>query len=132
MPVRILLIPSLVIATSLGGCVAAAAGAGAAGAIYVVERGVESTIPANVTTSELAAKRAFREMGIAETRSRMEQEGGTEMRIIDGRIDDREIQVTIETAGTGSKVVVVARKSAVTWDKDLARSIMERIIEGTK
>ena len=132
MRIRILLIPSLVIATSLGGCVAAAAGAGAAGAIYVVDRGVESTIPANVTSAELAAKKAFRELGIAETKSTSEQEGGTQKRIVEGKIDDRDIQVTIETAGTGSKVVVVARKSAVTWDKDLARSVMERLIEGTK
>ena len=132
MRVRILLIPYLTIATSLGGCVAAAAGAGAAGAVYVVDRGVESTVTADVGTVERAAKQTFRDMGIAEVKSRTEEEGGTQKRIIDGKIDDRDITVTIETAGTGSKVVVVARKSMVTWDKDLARSVLEKLIEKTK
>jgi hypothetical protein len=115
-----------------GGCVAAAAGAGAAGAIYVIDRGAETSLLAPVPTVEASAKRVFGEMGIKETKTSTEQEGGGEKRIIEGTLDDREISVNIETAGTGSKVVVVARKSAVTWDKDLARSILERIVAGTK
>jgi hypothetical protein len=116
----------------LGGCVAAAAGAGAAGAIYVIDRGAETSLLAPVPTVEASAKRVFGEMGIKETKTSTAQEGGGEKRVIEGTLDDREISVNIETAGTGSKVVVVARKSAVTWDKDLAKNILERIVEGTK
>ena len=115
-----------------GGCVAASAGAGAAGAIYVIDRGAETSLLAPVPTVEASAKRVFGEMGIKETKTSTQQEGGGEKRISEGTLDDREISVNIETAGTGSKVVVVARKSAVTWDKDLAKSILERIVEGTK
>jgi hypothetical protein len=115
-----------------GGCVAAAAGAGAAGAIYVIDRGAETSLLAPVPTVEASAKRVFGEMGIKETKTSTEQAGGGEKRIIEGTRDDREISVNIETAGTGSKVVVVVKKSAVTWDKDLAKSILEKIVEGTK
>ena len=116
----------------LGGCVVAAAGAGAAGAVYVIDRGAESSLLASVPRAEESAKRVFREMGIAETKSSTEQQGGGEKRLLEGTKDDRDISVTIETAGTGSKVVVVARKSAVTWDKDLAREILEKIVAGAR
>lgn len=119
-------------ALAAGGCVAAAAGAGAAGAIYVIDRGVETSLLATVPTVEASARRVFGEMGIKETKTGTTQEGGGEKRVLEGALDDREISVNIETAGTGSKVVVVARKTAVTWDKDLARSILERIVAGTK
>ena len=109
MPVRILLIPYLAIAISLGGCVAAAAGAGAAGAVYVIDRGVESTITADVPTTERAAKQTFRDMGIAETRTRTEEEGGAQKRIVEGKRDDREITVSIGTPGNRSKVPVLRR-----------------------
>jgi len=119
-------------ALASGGCVAAAAGAGAAGAIYVIDRGVETSLLATVPTVEASARRVFGEMGIKETKTGTTQEGGGEKRVLEGTLDDREISVNIETAGTGSKVVVVARKTAVTWDKDLARSILERIVAGAK
>lgn len=124
-----LFFPVLLVST---GCVAAAAGAGAAGAIYVIDRGAETSLLAPVPTVEASAKRVFTEMGIKETKTSTEQAGGGEKRVIEGTLDDREISVNIETAGTGSKVVVVAKKSAVTWDKDLAKNILERIVEGTK
>ena len=124
-----LFFPVLLVST---GCVAAAAGAGAAGAIYVIDRGAETSLLAPVPTVQASAKRVFTEMGIKETKTSTEQAGGGEKRVIEGTLDDREISVNIETAGTGSKVVVVAKKSAVTWDKDLAKNILERIVEGTK
>jgi len=114
------------------GCVAAAAGAGAAGAIYVLDRGVESTVTTDVANTELAVKRSFRDLGITETRSATDREGGSEKRTLEGKKDDRDVSVSIETAGTGSKVVVIVKRSAVTWDKDMARQIMEKIIAEAK
>jgi hypothetical protein len=39
--------------------------------------------------------------------------------------------VTLETQDSGSvKVEVTARRSAVTWDKDYARRVLERIVAG--
>ncbi|MEO8294887.1 MAG: hypothetical protein ABI613_05165 [Gemmatimonadota bacterium] len=42
---------------------------------------------------------------------------------------DREITITLTTEGTGTRVEVIASISAVTWDKDLAKKVLERVIE---
>ena len=120
------------LAGPLGGCVAAAAGAGAAGAVYVSDRGAEATLPATVAVTEAAAKRTFGEMGIKEKRTIAEEGSAGLKRTLEGTLDDRDISVAIQTAGSGAKVFVVARKSAVTWDKDLAKKILEKIVEGAK
>jgi hypothetical protein len=116
----------------LGGCFLAAAGAGAGGAVYVTERDAEATLPASVAAVEASAKRTFGEMGITEKRTIAEEGSGGLKRTIEGTLDDRDISVAIQTAGTGAKVVVAARKTPVTWDKDLAKKILEKIVEGAK
>lgn len=116
----------------LGGCFLAAAGAGAGGAVYVTERDAEATLPASVAAVEASAKRIFGEMGITEKRTIAEEGSGGLKRTIEGTLDDRDISVAIQTAGTGAKVVVAARKTPVTWDKDLAKKILEKIVEGAK
>jgi uncharacterized protein YneF (UPF0154 family) len=131
MRIRVLMFTCCTLA-AVGGCVAAAAGAGAAGAIYVIDRGAETSLLATPPVVEASAKRVFGEMGIKETKTGLQQEAGGEKRVVEGTMDDREISVNIETAGTGSKVVVIARKSMVTWDKELARQILERIVAGAK
>jgi len=132
MRIRVLMFACLPLTATLGGCVAAAAGAGAAGAIYLIDRGAETSLLATPPAVEASAKRVFSEMGIKETKTGIEHSGSSEKRVVEGTMDDREISVNIETAGTGSKVVVIARKSVVTWDKDLAKQILEKIVEGTK
>lgn len=116
----------------LGGCFLAAAGAGAGGAVYVTERDAEATLPASVAVVEASAKRTFGEMGIKEKRTIAEEGQAGLKRTVEGTLDDRDITVAIQTAGTGAKVVVAARKSPVTWDKDLAKKILEKIVEGAK
>jgi len=131
MRIRVLVFTCCTLAT-LGGCVAAAAGAGAVGAIYVIDRGAETSLLATPPVVEASAKRVFGEMGIKETKTSTTREGGGEKVVLEGTMTDRDISVSIETAGTGSKVVVIARKSMVTWDKDLAKQILEKIVEGAK
>jgi len=116
----------------LGGCFLAAAGAGAGGAVYVTERDAEATLLASVAVVEASAKRTFDEMGITEKRTIAEDGAGGLKRTLEGTLDDRDISVAIQTAGTGAKVVVAARKTPVTWDKDLAKKILEKIVEGAK
>lgn len=116
----------------LGGCFLAAAGAGAGGAVYVTERDAEATLPASVAVVEASAKRTFGEMGIKEKRTIAEEGQAGLKRTVEGTLDDRDITVAIQTAGTGAKVVVAARKTPVTWDKDLAKKILEKIVEGAK
>ena len=118
----------LALPLTLGGCLFAAAGAGAGGGIYFNDRGVGSVVTAPVAKASSATEQAFHEMGINQKKSSTEQEGQKDKREIDGSTADRDITVTIQTEGTGSRIQVVARKSAVTWDKDFARTILQRIV----
>ena len=122
---------ALALCTSLGfmtGCLVAAAGAGAGGAVYFTERGTESVLSASVARVFDATRETFQEQGISETKTSTEQEGAGERRQLEGAKGDREVTVTIRTEGSGSKVEVVARKTPVTWDKDFAKSILESIV----
>jgi len=116
----------------VGGCIAAAAGAGAAGAVYITERGAEAQIAASVSRSADATRQVFQEMSISETKSSNEQDGGVEKRSIEGKLSDREIEVDLKAQGSGTNVDVVAKKTVVTWDKDLAKKILNRIVEVAK
>jgi len=122
------------LATMLGttGCLLAAAGAGAGGAIYLTDRGVESHVAAGVARTYEASRASFQELGITETRTATRSEGGVETRELEGTLPDREITVTVRTEGDGAHVSVVARRSAVTWDKDFARSLLEKIVAGVQ
>ena len=115
------------------GCFHAAAGAGAGGGIYFTQRGVESVVAAPVERASAATEQTFRQLGIRQTKTAAEQEGGQDKREIAGATTDREITVTLTSAAQGStRVQVVARKSAVTWDKDFARTILEKIVALSK
>ena len=114
------------------GCLAAAAGAGAAGGVYVTNRGAEAQVASSVATTLDAARRTFQEMSVTETKSSNEQDGSVEKRSLEGKTGDREIEVDLKTEGSGTHVEVVAKKTAVTWDKDLAKKILNRIVELAK
>ncbi|HYT05014.1 MAG TPA: DUF3568 family protein [Gemmatimonadales bacterium] len=111
------------------GCVVAAAGAGAGGGIYFTQRGVESVVPASVDRAAAATARAFEELKIRQTKATTEQaDNGGQKREIDGTGADRDISVTITSEGNTTRVQVVAKKSAVTWDKDFARAVLDKIV----
>ena len=116
----------------LSGCVLAAAGAGAGGAIYVTDRGAESVVAAPVEKTFDASRSAFQQLGITETRTISDREGTVEKRTLQGKTDDREIEVELRSEGTSTRVQVVAKKTAVTWDKDLARKVLGEIVERSK
>ena len=123
---------AVVVLTSTG-CFLAAAGAGAGGGIYFTQRGVESVVAAPVERASAATEQTFRQLGIRQTKTAAEQEGGQDKREIGGVTTDREVTVTLTSAAQGStRVQVVARKSAVTWDKDFARTILEKIVALSK
>jgi hypothetical protein len=83
-----------------GACAAAAAGAaGAVGAVYYSERGAESMVSAPVEKTGEAARTAFKEFKITETKSRSDQEAGKTRQVIEGTMADREVTVTIAAEG---------------------------------
>ena len=97
--------------------------------MYLTQRGVESVVPVSVDRAATATTRAFDELKIHQTKSATEQEADGEKREVEGTAGDREISVTIKAEQTNSsRVQVVAKKSAVTWDKDYARTILDRIV----
>ncbi len=117
------------------GCVVAAAGAGAGGGIHFTQRGVESVVAAPLERAFSATKRAFEHFGIRQTK--VEEEAGHKdegaKREVSGETADRDVVVALKAESKSStRVQVVARKSAVTWDKDFARAILERVVAFSK
>lgn len=128
MPIRLVSMGLPIVAVLTAGCLVAAAGAGAGGAIYLSDRGAESVVPASVDRAFDAARQTFGELGVSERKTGSEREGDTERRQLEGDTDDRDVRVTIRSQGEGAHVEVVVRRSAVTWDKEFARRILERIV----
>jgi hypothetical protein len=117
----------------LTGCVVAAAGAGAGGGIYLTQRGVESVVPVAVDRAATATRQAFDELKIHQTKSQIQQGDQGEERQVEGTAGDRDISVTLKTEnGNSTRVQVVAKKSAVTWDKDFARTVLDHIVANSR
>lgn len=115
----------------LMGCVVAAAGAG--GGIYLTQRGVESVVPVAVDRAATATRQAFDQLKIRQTKSQIEQGEQGEERQVEGTAGDREISVTMKVeTGSSTRVQVVAKKSAVTWDKDFARTLLDHIVANSR
>jgi Protein of unknown function (DUF3568) len=113
----------------LAGCLVAAAGAGAGGGIYFTERGVESVVPVSMDRAASAARQALDELKVQSTKSATEQHPDGERREIDGTAGGRDVSVTLKAQGANStRVQVVAKTSAVTWDKDFARTVVDKIV----
>jgi len=117
----------------LAGCLVAAAGAGAGGGIYLTQRGVESVVPATVERAAAATNQAFDQLKVRQVKSQVEQGENGEKREIEGTAGDREVSVTLKAEGTNAtRVQVVAKRTAVTWDKDFARSVLDKIVANSR
>src|SRR6266508_1774685 len=76
-----------------------------------------------------ATTQAFDQLHIRQTKVETAQDDAGERREINGTADDRDIAVTLKPEGKSStRVQVVAKKSAVTWDKDFARAVLDKIV----
>lgn len=120
----------LLIPVAVAACLVAAAGAGAGGGIYLTSRGVESIVNAPIERALHASERTFEQMDIERT-AYSEEDGGRRRRL-EGRAGQPDLDVTVEMEATDSAsthVEVTARSSLVTWDKDYARSVLQRIVD---
>jgi hypothetical protein len=113
------------------GCILAVAGAGAGGGIYFTQRGAEGVVPASIKRAASATNRAFRDLKIKQTNVEEARGDQGEKREVSGKGRGQTVDVTVtlnaETSGS-TRVQVVARKSAVTWDKEFARRVLEKIV----
>ena len=116
---------------SITGCLAAA-GAGLGAGVYLSDRGAESLVSAPVDQTFEAARSVFSEMGMTDIETSGEQSATSEQRQISGKRGDKNVKVTLRTEGQGTRVEVVASEDMVVWDKDLAREILEKIVDRSK
>ncbi|MES2521619.1 MAG: DUF3568 family protein [Gemmatimonadota bacterium] len=112
----------------LNGCILAAAGAGAAGAIAYNNRGASSDIAASVDSTFTRSVNAFSALKIAETGRGTENDGAT--RRLMGKQEGLEITVEMKRSTPAvTKVEVIARRSAVDYDPDFAKTVLNRILQ---
>jgi len=121
---------SLVLAASTlaaGGCFLVAAGAGAAGAVAYTNRGATSVVAGTVDQVFDRSAAAFQQAGITET-GRTTENSGRERKLIGTK---GEYEVTAElhrSTDSTTKVEITARKSAVEYDKEMAKDILTRLL----
>ena len=129
MHLRIIALRLAIAASALvaGGCFLVAAGAGAAGAIAYTNRGATSDVAGSVDQVFDRTVAAFQQAGIAET-GRSTANNGEQRKLIGTK---GEYEVTAElnrSTETTTKVEVTAKKSAVEYDKELAKDVLNRIL----
>jgi hypothetical protein len=108
--------------------VAAAAGAGAAGAVYLTSRGAESLVDSPVDQVAGRAKAVMNEMQIVPD-AESSKDGG-DKRELKGKKGDLDVTIKLERQGdTSTKVEVEAQKNLAEWDKDYAKQVLQRIVE---
>ena len=112
---------------ALSGCFLVAAGAGAAGAIAYTTRGATSDVSGSVDAVFGRAVSAFSGAGISET-GRSTEDNGTKRKLV-GTKGEQEVTVELNrSSATTTKVEVIAKKNAVDYDKELAKSVLDRIL----
>lgn len=112
---------------ALSGCFLAAAGAGAAGAIIYTNLGATSDVAGTVDQVFDRGVAAFGQNGVAET-GRSTEDNGIKRRLV-GQKGEQEVTVEFERASDATtKVEVIAKKNAVEYDKELAKTILNAIL----
>jgi hypothetical protein len=121
------LLPLAVMATS-GGCLAAAAGAGAAGGIYLSDQGASGIVNGPVEQVVGRTPGVLSSMGIQVTNHATDDNGAEHT--WEGTQGDMEVKVEVKReSATTTRVSASARKNMAQWDKDYARSIVQRIVQ---
>lgn len=109
----------------LSGCLLAAGGAAAGSGIYLTTRGAEGVIHGNVDELTEATREAFERLGVTHEGQKNQDEGGRE---VYGTTDDGDVTVDLERrTDNATKAHVRVKESAVSWDQDMAKRILEEI-----
>jgi hypothetical protein len=118
---------AVALAGPVAGCVAAAA-AGAAGAVYATTRGAEALVNGSVDDVTTRARAVMKDMGIAPEGEETHTAG--DKHELKGKQGDLDVTIDMERSDSATtKVEVYARKNLAEWDKDYARSVLERIVK---
>ena len=96
--------------------------------MYATTRGVESLVAKPIDKVVATSESVMKDMGITQTGSSSD-DGGAK-RELKGTQGDLDVTVHMERQDTATtKVEVYARKNLAEWDKDYARSVLERIVK---
>lgn len=121
---------SLLLAASplaMSGCFLVAAGAGAAGAIAYTNRGATSVIAGSVDQLFARTRTAFQQANINET-GQSTQDSGRKRTLVGTRGEYEVIADMSWATDSTTRVEITARKSAVEYDRELAKDILDRIL----
>ncbi len=119
--------PALLLCLPLlaAGCLAAAAGAGAGG-LYLTTRGVGQVIEGGIEPVTSATRDAFQTLGVDYKGQKDSDDGKS--REVWGKSGEDDVTVDLERrTDVATKVEVSVKTGAVTWDKDMARKILDEI-----
>ncbi|MFQ5889672.1 MAG: DUF3568 family protein [Gemmatimonadota bacterium] len=120
---RTLALALLPITVAVSSCLVAA-GAAAGSGIYFTTRGVESIMQGSVDQVTGTVTQAFERLGVRH-KGRRDGDSGREIYGLSGG-HDVTVELRRETAHA-TRVEVRVRKSAVAWDKEMAKRILEEI-----
>lgn len=121
------LLVTAAIAASVPGCIAAAAAAGAGGAVYVTTRGAESIIEGQPDGLAPRVRSALEQHQVTITDTSIED--GGDKQTWEGTSGELTVNVTAERESpTTTKVEVTARKNVADWDKEFAERVLRDIV----
>jgi len=119
---------ALAVAALTSGCLLFAGGAAAGSGIYLTTRGAEAVVHGDVEAVSEAARGALAELDVDYQGFRDADDG--ESRDIFGSTEDADVTVAIHRrTDNATRVEVRVKTSAVTWDKEMARTILQEIRE---
>ncbi|HEX7118209.1 MAG TPA: DUF3568 family protein [Longimicrobiales bacterium] len=112
----------------LAACAAAAAGAaGAATGIYLTSRGANGIVEGTVADVTRRTERVYADMDITITEREYQETGEVEIK---GDRNGTQVNTEIEyETATTTEVKVEARENEFQWDQDLAREVVQRIVQ---
>ena len=109
------------------GCAVAALGGGAAGGVAYSDRGAQADVKGNVNQVAKNTQEVFQKMGIQSTGTQMKNSGSE--RDLDGKSGNNNVSVQITSTGPqSSHVEVISKDGTLSWNKDYAKQVVERIV----
>lgn len=124
--IRMALVLAMV-ALPAGGCLAVAAGAGAAGAIAYNDRGAKSLVKGNVSAIAADARAVLTSMEVT-LDGEAGGSGNENNAIVSGTRGETRVRVEIDRqSSTTSQVMVTAREGTLDYDREMSRDILSRI-----
>lgn len=130
MTLRRLRLPALCLlaAFTLSGCLLFAGGAAAGSGIYLTTRGAEAVVHGDMAAVTDAARAALEELDVEY--QGFKDADDREGRDIFGSTEDADVTVALNRrTDNATRVEVRVKTSTVTWDKEMAKTILEEIRE---